>query len=213
MTSGAMGLLIVAFLTPAARADILEWDDAEGVRHYTNLKSEVPSQQTVQVVVDEQVWLPQSSSLPPVEEQPVAQKEPPRDTTDDMLRAYLAGLESGLASSVNTGGAAYVNEPLTVTTSPAPPYAGGYVPPAYDWLLPGYYPFVTSSVIGAYGAPIRAKLDAGFRKNAQFPKRFTSLAGPPPLGAAGPPPLGAAGPPPLGILSPPLGTGDRSFRR
>ena len=43
----AIGAIVVSvtvstLVATAARADILEWQDAEGVRHYTNLKDEVP---------------------------------------------------------------------------------------------------------------------------------------------------------------------------
>lgn len=191
-------LLILASLPAVASADILEWTDDAGVTHYTNLKGEVPPQQVVRVVVDEQVWLPQGSALPAVQDEPVAQPEPPRDTEDDMLRAYLAGLDSGLASNVSTGGSVYVSGPLAVTISAPTPY-GSYVLPGYDWVLPGYYPFLTTSVIGRHWGPKHGRFGTDFRERFAFSQRFISPAGPPPLGAAGRPPLGAAGRPPLRV--------------
>jgi hypothetical protein len=190
--------LILASLPAVASADLFEWTDTAGVTHYTNLKAEVPSQQVVQVVVDEQVWLPQGSAVPDAEEDPVAQPQPPRDTADEVLRAYLAGLTSGLAGTISTGGSVYISGPLAVTISSPTPY-GSYAAPGYDWRLPGYYPFLTTSVIGRHRGPMRGRFRTGFRRQIPFSQRFISPAGPPPLGAAGPPPLGAAGRPPLRI--------------
>jgi uncharacterized protein DUF4124 len=193
--------LVLLSLPAVASANILEWTDDAGVTHYTNLKGEVPSQQVGQVVVDEQVWLPQGSAVPEAKEDPVAEPDPPRDTEDEVFRAYIAGLESGLARNVSTGGSVYISGPLAVTISPPTPYGspyGNYVLPGYDW-LPGYYPFLTTSVIRRHRGPMRGRFGAGFRRPFRFPQRFTTPAGPPPLGAAGPPPLGAAGPPPLGV--------------
>jgi hypothetical protein len=151
MKGVAVGLTLFALLATAASADILAWDDADGVRHYTNLKSEVPPQQVAEVVVDEQVWLPQASSLPVTEEDPVPQPDPPRDTEDAVSRAYVAGLESGLASNASTGGSLYINGPLAVTISAETPY-GGSVVPGYDWLPVGYYPFGRSTTVWGRGA-------------------------------------------------------------
>jgi len=187
----------VVNLPAVASANILEWTDDAGVTHYTNLKGDLPSEQVGQVVVDEQVWVPQPA-VPDAKEAPVAQPDPPRDTEDEMLRAYLAGLQTGLARNVSSGGSVYISGPLAVTSSPPTPY-GSYVLPGYDWLLPGYYPFLTTSVIGRHRFPVRSRFGTGFRGRFPFSERFTTPAGPPPFGAAGPPPVGAAGPPPLRV--------------
>lgn len=193
---------ILGVLPPAvAWADILGWTDNAGVTHYTNLKAEVPAQQAAQVIVDEQVWLPQGPALPEGKEDPVIQPEPPRDAKDEVWRAFLAGLDSGLASNVGTGRSVYISGPLAVTTSPPTPY-GSYVPSGYDWLLAGYSPFVTPAVIGRH-SPIRGRFGTGFRGLLPFSHRSFGPAGPPPIGAAGPPPVGAAGPPPVGAAGPP----------
>lgn len=206
--------LILASLAVVASADILAWTDNAGVTHYTNLKGEVPSQQVVQVIVDEEVWLPQRSALPVVkEEDPVAQPEPPRDTEDEVLRAYIAGLESAMARNAGTGGSVYISGPLAVTISPATPY-GSYALPGYYWRLPGYYPFLTTSVIGRHPGRMRGRFGPDFHGQFPFSQRFVTPAGAPPLGAAGPPPLGAAGPPPLGAAGrPPLGAPGSLFPR
>ncbi len=211
--------VVLAALAAVASADIVEWTDNAGVTHYTNLKGEVPSQQVVQVVVVEQVWLPQGPASPDAKQDPVAPAQgpaappqPPRDTVDEVLRAYAAGLDSGLASNVSTGGSVYISGPLAVTISPPMSY-GGYVLPGYDW-LPGYYPFLTTSVIGRHRGPGRDRFGTGFRGRFPFSPGSLSPAGPPPIGAAGPPPIGAAGPPPLGAAGrPPLGVSGSRFLR
>ena len=188
--------LILMSLPAVTSADIIGWTDDAGVTHYTNLKGEAPSQQVVQVVVDEQVWPPQPPASPDAKEDPAVQPEPPRDTGDEVLRAYLAGLDSGLARTVSTGGSVSINGPLAVTISAPTPYES-YVLPGYDGLLPGYYPFLTTSVLGRRRALTRGRFGGGFRGRFPFSPRFISPAGPPPLGAAGPPPLAAAGRRPL----------------
>jgi len=146
----AIGAIVVSvtvstLVATAARADILEWQDAEGVLHYTNLKDEVPPEQQSRVVVDERARQPQA---PAAEEKPQAsageQAESRRDTAeaDDRAQAahaYIEGLENGLelARSVNTGGSAYVSGPLVVTISGSTP-SEVYSPPWYS----GYYPFL-----------------------------------------------------------------------
>jgi hypothetical protein len=211
-------------IATGARADIFEWQDAGGVQHYTNLKDEVPQQQAVQTVVDERVWQLQRSSTPAAEEEVVESEPAPEPAkagdSSEVLRAYVEGLESGLARAGNAGGDVYVSVPLAVTVLAPAPY-GGNLLPGYDGLLPGYYPFLSG-----YAPPVstsfrrpranhhngpmtrRQRLGADFQGRFLFPQRFISPAGPPPLGAAGPPPLGAAGPPPRGVaLSPALRSG------
>lgn len=195
--------LILASLYPTvAPADIFQWTDNAGVTHYTNLKAEVPEEQGAQVVVDERVWPPQAPVVPAVtsdaKEDPVV-KLPPHEAEADMWRAYAAGLESGLADRVGTGGGGvYINGPLAVTTVSTPAPYSSYAVPAYDWLLPGSYGVVTTSVIGRHAGPIHHRIGTGFRPRSPFFQPFTNAAGPPPIGAAGRPPIGAAGRPPLG---------------
>lgn len=211
MKGVAVGLVISALLATAASADILAWDDAAGVRHYTNLKGDVPSQQVAEVVVDEHIWLPQSVSLPVAEAAPVAEPDPPGETEDAVLRAYLAGIESGLARDAGTGGSVYINGPLAVAISPPTPY-DSFMLPGYGWPLPDYYPFVTTAVIGRHRRLMHARFGHGFRNRLPFSQRFIGPAGPPPFGAAGRPPFGAAGPPPFGAAGrPPFGVAH--FRR
>lgn len=222
----AIGAIVVSvtvstLVATAARADILEWQDAEGVRHYTNLKDEVPPEQQSRVVVDERARQPQASAAASAaEEKPQAsvqeQAEPRRDTAaaDDRAEAahaYVEGLENGLelARSVNAGGSAYVSGPLVVTISGSTPY-DLYSPPWYSGYYPlssGYYPFVSGYYPLLTTAVGRHRLHRHHKEIAQverpgFP--FTPAAGPPPLGPSVGPvlrgfPTSAAGPPPLGL--------------
>ncbi len=193
-------LILMVLPTPAS-ADIVEWTDTAGVTHYTNLKGAVPAQQPVQIVVDEQVWVPHGSAAPAVKEDPVAPPEPPPDPGDEVLRAYLAGLQSGAGGNVNAGGSVYISGPLAVTISPTP--YGSYGLPAYGWFWPGYYSVWPTSLIGRHHGPIHDRLGHGFHARLSISQRFFGPAGPPPFGAAGPPPFGAAGPPPFGAAGPP----------
>ncbi len=209
MKGVALGLIAFTLLATTARADIFAWDGADGVRHYTNLKEDVPSRQAPEVVVDEHVWVPHDSALPVSEEDPVAPADPPRDTEDAVLRAFLAGLESGRASDSATGGSVYLNGPLAVAVSPPAPYGTfglpgyGFGLPGYDWLLPGYVPFVTTAVIGRHHRSLHGRFGNHFHSHFPLSGSFVPAAGPPPFGAAGPPPFGAAGRPPFGAAGPP----------
>ena len=184
--------VILAALPAVALADIVKWTDDAGVTHYTNLKGEVPSQHAVQVVVDEQVWVPPGPAVPDADEFPVAPAQPPPATEDEVSRAYVAGVASGLAGTVSTGGSVYINGPLAVTV-PAPPAYAVYGQPGYDWLGPGYYPFFTTAVLGQPRGPMRGRFSPGFQGRVRVFPRSVSAAGPPPIGAAGRPPGGAVG--------------------
>ncbi len=184
--------LIFALLPAVGSADILKWIDDTGVTHYTNLKGEVPAQESVEVVVDETVWVPAVSetSRDPVAppQDPVAPPPVPYDSVAEVRSAYLAGLSSGLATNVSSGGSVYISGPLAVSVA-APPADVGYVNPGYGWWAPGYYPFLVTSVIGRHSGALHGQFGRRFPPS----RRFTSAAGPPPHGAAGRPPVGAAG--------------------
>lgn len=136
-----------------AGADIIEWQDTDGVRHYTNLKAEVPKEQegSTRVVVDELARQSAGASSSPVVAEPAAEPVTPRhdsevvDDPSQMIDAYVRGLQqgldvAGLIAAGDRGGGVQINGPLAVTqvTNPAP-----YASPApyYDGFYPGYYPF------------------------------------------------------------------------
>jgi hypothetical protein len=148
-------LLLVAILlcwSGASLADIIEWQDANGVRHYTNLKGEVPKEQenSTRVVVDELVRQPvPSAGTAAVVEAAPQSPEPRREAEvvydrSQLSEAYLRGLQRGLQTAGMVaggggGGGVQINGPLAIAkaTNPAPYYS--------DYYYPGYYPLVTTS--------------------------------------------------------------------
>ncbi len=145
--------VLLIFLSSAASADIVEWQDANGVRHFTNLKGEVPKehQDDTHVVVDELARRPAAAEgatapstathdEPPAVAPPAAEPRREAQVIYDRpdVSAYIEGLERGIeaARTINSGGNVQVNGPLAVASATAPP---PYVYP------PPYYPFVTTS--------------------------------------------------------------------
>jgi hypothetical protein len=152
---------VIVLLSPiAAAADIFEWRDASGARHFTNHHETVPAAHrgSAELLIADvpRLDLPAGAaraSLPPT--------TMPQPTTEPDER-YLAGLRAGLRLGAENGGgggggvaaeggavvagAVEINAPLAVTTvhvsDPVPDglwfpadYAGG----------PGYLPLVTTS--------------------------------------------------------------------
>lgn len=131
-----------------ATADIIEWQDSDGVRHYTNLKGEVPKEEasTARVVVDELAR--QSTPIEAAAVPPALPAEPRREAAvvydrSELSEAYLRGLERGLATAGviaggGGGGGVQINGPLAIAK-------GGSPAPYYDYYYPGYLPLVTTS--------------------------------------------------------------------
>jgi len=144
-------LVMVAILlcwSGAAGADIIEWQDADGVRHYTNLKGEVPKEQegSTHVVVDELARQPAVTNVAAGAPQSAPQSVEPRREAEvvydrsKVSEAYLRGLQRGLetAGIVAGGGGVQINGPLAIANATAPA-------PYYDQYYPGYYPLLTTS--------------------------------------------------------------------
>ena len=144
--------LVVCLLSAAASADILEWQDASGVRHYTNLKEEVPKEhrESLQVVVDELVRRPpgaeDASASGKTAPEPAQGSEPRRQAEvvydrSQLTQAYLEGLRRGLDATGGAGGVeggrVQINGPLAVASAPSLSYPG--------YAAPYYYPLVTTS--------------------------------------------------------------------
>jgi len=142
----AMGL---AVLPRTGIADIYQWVDADGVRHYTNLLGAVPSakRDSMQVVVDEQARrLPAESGVAATSDpalEPAPAPEPAAMANRvAVCEAYVAGLVRGfeVAEAVGTAPAETVeiNAPLAVARVTNPP-----LPP---WVVDGpYEPLVTTA--------------------------------------------------------------------
>lgn len=130
----------------SARADILVWRDADGVRHYTNRPDAVPSDSTPEVLIRGDVRVeppaPTVAAAAPAPAGPVVASDVAH--LDD---AYRAGLAAGLdlaagggGGGAASGGAVEIVGPLAVANARAAdagwgPYAG--------WPV-GYFPFVTT---------------------------------------------------------------------
>lgn len=143
-----LALTIVVLAASLARADIIEWRDADGVRHYTNLREEIPEaqRQAAQVVVDEAV----RRRAPEPDPLPAAAPEPPRQAQavydrSMVVDAYQEGFERGLELARGGsrevggggGGGVVINGPLAVASAPA-------AAPFY-YADPYAYPLVTTS--------------------------------------------------------------------
>jgi hypothetical protein len=148
MKTGIVALLLM--LVPAlGSADILEWRSADGVRHFTNLKSEVPKDQrdATQIVVDEQTRHPEGTDAAATTAPPpaVAERQQPRKAEvvydrSPVSAAYVEGLVRGLelARGAAAGGGVQINGPLVAGGGSSAVAPGDYLP---DY----YYPFVTTS--------------------------------------------------------------------
>jgi hypothetical protein len=130
-------------------ADIYQWVDADGVRHYTNLLAEVPVAQraTMRVVVDEQARrLPAESPVAvAAEPAPVAEAAREGSGTAERVRvceAYVDGLvrgfEAGQALAAAPADAVEINGPLAMAQATSAPAPGWVV----DW---PYEPLVTTA--------------------------------------------------------------------
>ncbi len=176
-----------------ASADILEWRDTNGVRHYTNLKSEVPKeqQQAVRVVVDERARQPSAEGAAPATVGPPASEsaEQARQAQvvfdrSETARAYLAGLERGLelGQTVSSGGSVGISGPLAVSSATGMPAYSGY-------LAPFSYPLVTTSFDRGRSRhmTLRMLLEDQFALDQEGPyvyDRYLPPYGYPPLGVA-----------------------------
>ena len=137
---------------PAA-AEIYEWRDSDGNRHFTNSMIQVPAEQqgAVRVIVAEPPLAEERSralekAAPPCTS-PAAQP-PQAETVYDYSgyrEAYAAGLEDALvvlATERHAGrsGTVQINGPLAVNNTNAGGYGGFGGFGAFPW----YYPFVTT---------------------------------------------------------------------
>ena len=133
----------VLLICTAAHAEIYEWRDDAGNRHFTNNKELVPAdrQQAARVLVVERATLP--ASLPaaaPAEPEPRREAQVIYDRSHER-DAYAEGISAGLAlaaagSQGETGPLVQINGPLAVANAQTVERGDDYLP---------NYPFVTTS--------------------------------------------------------------------
>jgi hypothetical protein len=142
MSSKVILALAFAAVASGARAEIYEWRDSSGSRHFTNNKESVPHEHRTAL----RVVLVEPPSPSPVAPPEPAAPEAPRQAQvvydeQGLQRAYATGLRDGLelGSAAEQGGTAgvQINGPLAVANARA--VEGGFGTPFF------YEPFVTSS--------------------------------------------------------------------
>ncbi len=228
MKSAVVVVILVGWLGVAV-ADIIVWQDDDGVSHYTNLKGEVPKEQedTTRVVVDEAARQPAATTVPVgAEEVTPRAPEPqahtgvvsdPTEVTDAYVRGVLRGIESARSAAESAGGTAgdhgdtivQINGPLAVVNTATPePYYQPYYQSSYPWFYaPGFFPGVATPFLDGRARRLHRQLNANF---LPFEQRVVSPAGRPPLGVALDPitlrerVVPPAGLPPLGVALDPL---------
>jgi hypothetical protein len=174
MNASVVGVAVL-MLSAAAFADVVSWRDENGVRHFTNLADEVPSEYRdgVQVVVNERASQNTGSApaavpaapAPRSSDAPTREAEAIYGQSEDLARAYAAGLRRGFEAARAAGGggggggSVQVNGPLAIATTredsgayaPFPWYASGFLPPAW-------YPLVTTSFDGGRSRHLTLRL-------------------------------------------------------
>ena len=189
MKAMTLGILVLLWAV-AASGDILEWEDAEGVRHYTNLKAEVPKQHqdSTQVIVDEVARRPDTSgaatdAAPAAEVPPPAAEQPrraeviydPAPSQGAYVEGLIRGLEMSAGGHESGGGNVQVNGPLAVASATNPTSYANYP-------YPYYYPLVTTGFDRGRSRylTLRMLLDDQFQIDREGPYFYIPRS-PPPL--------------------------------
>jgi hypothetical protein len=151
MRAGWYAVAAAALLaTSTVRAEIYEWRDASGARHFTNNKQGVPAEYQASTRILVADW--QSPPDVPVPAAAASTAPAPAQRAEVVADAVVwdAGYQAGVQDAMidgggggGGGGAVQINGPLAVATSRAsesmPGFGYGLYPP---W--PWYYPFVTT---------------------------------------------------------------------
>jgi hypothetical protein len=89
--------LALAIVAGGVRADIVEWEDEEGTRHFTNVREVIPSQASPRVVVPEVAKGEERLEAPaaPRATEPVRQAQVVYDRSH-LEAAYLEGVRHGM---------------------------------------------------------------------------------------------------------------------
>ena len=180
-------LLTVALLCGTVRAEVYEWRDGDGSRHFTNSLQGVPTQYQNDATVFVADWAHPSTPGDASASEP-APPPPPAVATADAAawtEAYAVGLRDGaaLGGGGGGGGSVQINGPLAIATTrdtqqayPAaayPPY--GFYPP---W--PWYFPLVTTGFDRgrSRGLTVRMLLEDQFQIDRDGPYAYQNLSQP-----------------------------------
>jgi Domain of unknown function (DUF4124) len=168
----AMALLavMVAFVAVSTgRADIIEWRDAQGIRHFTNNQAEVPTAAQARVVVTEPPPKPGSPSPPETKPSEAPHEAQVVYDYSQVTDAYERGLQQGLLLGRGGGSnAVSINGPLAIASARAPSqYPYRFYPP-FD------YPLVTTSFDRGRSRhlTLRLLLQDQFQLDREGPFRF-----------------------------------------
>ncbi|MFQ5665872.1 MAG: DUF4124 domain-containing protein [Candidatus Binatia bacterium] len=152
MSKAVTTWLLLLLFSGVASADIIGWRDEHGVRHYTNLKAEVPKeqQQSAHIVVNEmarrrpaaEVAASRETAAPEVATRAA---EPRREAEvvydrSQISAAYVEGFRRGMeaAGGFSAGGGVRIAGPLAVANATT-------AAPSYGYGTPYFHPFVTTS--------------------------------------------------------------------
>lgn len=137
----------VTLLAAAARAEVYEWRDPSGARHFTNSKQGVPEeyQATARVIVAERERPAAPTAAAPAP--PAPEQAQVASDAGSWTAGYAAGLRAATevgGGGGGAGGGVQIYGPLAVASARTPEGYGGYPAALYPrW--PWYYPFVTTS--------------------------------------------------------------------
>jgi hypothetical protein len=151
MSGWCAPLVVLLMAAGPARAEILVWRDAAGVRHFTNRAETVPAGVTAEVLIRDAVRPapPQGAAALPTTPPPRADGPIVATSAARLDDAYRAGLSAGLAlagtegglgggGGAASGGTVQIVGPLALAHAQAG--EDGWGP--FGW--PGYFPFVTT---------------------------------------------------------------------
>ncbi len=129
------GMVVLLLASTMGRADVIEYRDHEGVRHFTNIAAEVPEEyrDVAKNVISEEQW--RSKAPEPAPPAAVVPPPPPRVVRAAVPEAvYRDGFDAGLAYGRAAAAPAprpEVVQPQVIINAPVP------VPvPDYSWSLP-----------------------------------------------------------------------------
>ncbi len=145
----ALGLALLVIATSAG-AEIYEWRDPSGARHFTNSSEGVPAEYRSSAHVLIADWAKPAAAVPAPAAQDVPAQRPPSqaEVVSDSAswdEGYAAGIRAAteLGGGGGGGGDVQINGPLAIASARAPESAG--YPAALYPPWPWYFPFVTTS--------------------------------------------------------------------